>query len=172
MLIGKKFHMNVRALRIVVVELLWILIDKDAAREDMISTFQTLSDISQLANHWIKNLIYPVFLMMMYVRAEREGEFGLHLHCCEKMTPYFFAAGHWNYAWDNIVYLRSIEKMPNNLLNRFMNGEHVIRIKDGLFNRIWNDMAIETTDMKVGKGKLIINFDLLIIYLCHVKSIV
>ena len=46
----------------------------------MISTFQTLSDISQLANHWIKNLIYPVFLMMMYVRAEREGEFGLHFY--------------------------------------------------------------------------------------------
>ena len=65
MLIGKKFPMNVRALTIVVVELLHTLIDKDAAREDMISTFQTLSDTSQLAKHWIKNLIYPVFLMMM-----------------------------------------------------------------------------------------------------------
>ena len=172
MLIGKKFPMNIRALRIVVVELLRTLIDKDATREDMISTFQTLTDTSQLAKHWIKNLIYPVFLMMMYIRAEREGEFGLHLYCCKKMIPYFFAAGHWNYARDSIVYLRSIEKMPTNLLNRFMNGEHVIRIKDGLFNGIWSDMAIETTYMKVGKGKLIINFDLLMICLCHVKSIV
>ena len=23
--------------------------------------------------------------MMMFVRAEREGEFGLHLYCCKKM---------------------------------------------------------------------------------------
>ena len=62
--------------------------------------------------------------------------------------------------------------MPTNLLNRFMNGEHVIRIKDGLFNGIWSDMAIETTYIKVGKGKLIINFDLLMICPCHVKSTV
>ena len=110
--------------------------------------------------------------MMMYIRAEREGEFGLHLHCCKKMISYFFAAGHWNYARDSIVYLRSIEKMPTDLLSRFMNGEHVIRIKDGLFNRISSDMAIETTKMKVGKGKLIINFELLMICLCQSKSIV
>ena len=110
--------------------------------------------------------------MIMYIRAEREGEFGLHLYCCKKMIPYFFAAGHWNYARDSIVYLRSIEKMPTNLLNRFMNGEHVIRIKDGLFNGIWSDMAIETTYMKVRKGKLIINLDLMMICLCHVKPIV
>ena len=50
-----------------------------------------------------------------------------------------------------------------------MNGEHVIRIKDELFNGIWSDMAIETSYMKVGKGKLIINFDLLMICLCHLS---
>ena len=69
-LIGKELPMNVRALRIVVVELLRTLIDKEATREDMISTFQALSDTSQLAKDWIKNLIYTVFLMMMYIRAE------------------------------------------------------------------------------------------------------
>ena len=59
---------------------------------------------SQLAKHWIKNLIYPVFLMMMYMLAEREIEFDLHLYCCKTMIPYFFPAGHWNYAQDSIVY--------------------------------------------------------------------
>ena len=54
MLIGKKFPMNIRALRIVVVELLRTLTDTDAIREDIISTFQALSDTSQLAKHWIK----------------------------------------------------------------------------------------------------------------------
>ena len=134
MLIGKKFPLNVRALRIVVIELLRNIIKADTTQGDMISTFQTLSKKSILAKHWIDNLIYPVFLMMMYVRAEREGEFGLHLYCCKKMIPYFFAAGHWNYARDGIVYLRSMEKMPDNLLNKFMNGEHVIQIKGGFFS--------------------------------------
>ena len=51
----------------------------------MVSTLQTLSKKNILAKHWIYNLIYPVFLMMMFVRAEREGEFGHHLYCCKKM---------------------------------------------------------------------------------------
>ena len=80
--------MNNRAPRIVV-ELLQTLIDKGATREDMIPTFQSLSDTSQLAKHWIKNLIYPVFLMMMYIHAEWEDELGLHLYCCKKIMPYF-----------------------------------------------------------------------------------
>ena len=81
--------------------------------------------------------------MMKYIRAELEGEFGLHLQCCQYMIPYFFAAVHCNYARDGIIYLRSMEKMPNTLLKRFMNGEHVIRLKDGLFNGIWSEMAIK-----------------------------
>ena len=89
-----------------------------------------------LAEHWIKNLIDPVFLMMKYLRAEREGEFGLHLYCCQKMIPYFFAAGHWNYARDGIVYLRSMQRMPTELLKQFMKGEHVVRLKEGRFNGI------------------------------------
>ena len=78
MLIGKKFPMNVRALRIFVIELLREIISEETTRDKMISTLQTLSKKSLLARHWIENLIYPVFLMMIYIRAEREGEFRLH----------------------------------------------------------------------------------------------
>ena len=42
----------------------------------------------------------------MYVCAERESEFGLHLYACKEMIPYFFAGGHWNYARDSIVNVR------------------------------------------------------------------
>ena len=48
-----------------------------------------------------------------------------------------------------------MEKLPDCLINKFLNGEHVVHIKEGLFNGIWSDMAIETTYMKVGKGILI-----------------
>ena len=61
------------------------------------------------------------------------------------MIPYFFEAVHCNYARDGIIYLRSMEKMPNTLLKKFMNGEHVILLKDGLFKGIWRDMADKTT---------------------------
>ena len=93
-----------------------------------------------------------MFLIMLYIRAEHEGEFALHLYACKQMLPYFFAAGHWNYARDGVAYLRAMEKLPTSLLNSFMEGEHVIHLSKGLWNGIWTDMGIETTYMKVGKG--------------------
>ena len=68
------------------------------------------------------------------------------------MVPYFFAASHWNYARDSIVYLRTMENLPNSLYDKFMRGEHIVRLRDGDFNGIWTDMGIESTYMKVGKG--------------------
>ena len=161
MLIAKKFPMNVRALRIVVIELLRSIMNNHTTKDQFYSTLNDLARQSKLAKHWIQNLIEPVFLMMMYVRAERESDIGLHLYACRKMIPYFFAAGHWNYARDSLVYIRSMEKLPNDLMNKLMKekhvmeghgGQHAVHIKDGIFNGIWSDMAIETTYMKVGKG--------------------
>ena len=86
------------------------------------------------------------------MRAEREGEFALHLYACNEMMPYFFAAGHYNYARYGLCYLRVMERFSNDVLKSFMKGEHVMRHQDGLFNSIWSDMAIETTCMKFGKG--------------------
>ena len=104
MLIGKKFPMNVKALRVVVIELLRTLIGDNTTQDEMTVILQDLSTKSQLAENWVENLINPVFLMMIYVQAECEGDFSLHLYACMKIIPYFFAAGHWNYARDSIVY--------------------------------------------------------------------
>ena len=114
-----------------------------------------LNDISLkscLAEHWVKNLIKPLLLMMLYVRAEREGEFALHLDVCKKMLPYFFAVGHWNYARDGVAYVQMMQNLPDNILKPLMKGEHVVRLQEGLWNAIWMDMTIESTYMKIGKG--------------------
>ena len=70
---------------------------------DGLSVLESLSQKSNLVEHWIENLIKPVLLMMMFVKAEREGDFTLHLLCCKMMIPYFFAAKHDNYARYGIV---------------------------------------------------------------------
>ena len=62
------------------------------------------------------------------------------------------AAGHHNYARYGLYYLRSMEKLPTELLKNFMKGEHVMRHQKGFWNGIWSDMFIETTFMKYGKG--------------------
>ena len=45
-----------------------------------------------------------------------------------------------------------MEKLPPEVLNQFMNGEHVMRHQEGIWNAIWSDMMIETSYMKIGKG--------------------
>ena len=94
----------------------------------------------------------PVLIMMIYVRAEREADWSLHLWAMWQMIPYFFAAGHVNYAMYGLYYLRSMERLPENVFKRFLNGEHVMRHNPGVWNGILSDMFIETTFMRYGKG--------------------
>ena len=129
MLIGKKFPMNMRALRLVAFEILRYHVDLGniTCYDGLIGVLESLSQKSNLAEHWIENLIKPVLLMMMFVKAEREGDFTLHLLCCKMMMPYFFAAKHVNYARYGICYINTMEKLPPEVLNQFMKGEHVMR---------------------------------------------
>lgn len=50
-----------------------------------------------------------------------------------KMLPYFFAAGHQNYARYGLFYLRAMEKMPVSVMKKFLNGDHVMRHMPGFW---------------------------------------
>ena len=93
-----------------------------------------------------------MLIMMIYVRAEREAEWSLHLWAMQQMIPYFFAAGHVNYASYGLYYMRSMERLHENVLKRFLNEEHVRSHNPGVWNGIWSNMFIETTFMCYGKG--------------------
>lgn len=67
-----------------------------------------------------------------------------------KMMPYFFGAGHVNYARYGLCYLCEMERLPEEVLSHFMKGEHVMHHSAGLWNGIWSDMMIETTFMRYG----------------------
>ena len=90
MLISKKFPMNIRALRFVVLELLQGLVEDMCEYRNLLDFLERISAKSRLADNWVKNLINPVLLILLYVKAEREGEFPIHLHACKEMLPYFF----------------------------------------------------------------------------------
>ena len=67
------------------------------------------------------------------------------------MIPYFFAAGHINYAKYGVCYLMTMSKLPPTLLDQFLR-DHVLQHQHGIWNGIWSDMMIETSYMKFGKG--------------------
>ena len=71
------------------------------------------------------------------MRTKRKGEFSLQLHASKRMRAcFFFAGGHWNYARDSICYLRSMEKLSGDILNKFMKGEHIMRNQKRLWEGI------------------------------------
>ena len=90
--------------------------------------------------------------MMLFIRAEREAEWPLHLLVVKLMMPYLFAPGHLNYARYGLYYLSSMERLPDDILVQFMKGEHVMRHQAGIWNGMWSDMFIETTFMHYGHG--------------------
>ena len=109
---------------------------------------ETRSVKNRTAKLWIQNLVKPVLLIMDFLRVEPEGEWALHLRAVSQMMPYFCATGHINYARYGLVYLRSMEKLEGDILDRFMRGEHVTRHQRGLWNGMWTDMYLETTCMR------------------------
>jgi len=63
--------------------------------------------------------------MMVYVRAEREADWPLHIQAKKFMMPCFFAAGHINYARYGLYYLRSMKALSSVDQKHFMQSEHV-----------------------------------------------
>ena len=60
--------------------------------------------------------------------------------------PYMFMLFH-RYG---LYYLRSMEHLPDDLLQEFLMGRHVMRHNQGIWNGIWSDMFIESTFMRYG----------------------
>ena len=134
-------------MRLVTEELLRERLVQTSDHADMMEKLEAEADKSRTARLWLDKVIKPVLFTMLFIRAEREGDWPLHLWTVNAMLPYFFAAGHWNYARYGLHYL---ERLHPAFLDRFLKGEHVMRHKLGLWNGLWSDMFIEITFMKYG----------------------
>ena len=101
MLYGNYFLQNIRVLRLLTEKLLrGVIIDMNDSESysDLMQILDEWAIQSSTTRFWVYNIIEPVFIMMMFVRSEREADWPLHLWSVQKMIPYFFAAGHFNYA--------------------------------------------------------------------------
>ncbi len=84
--------------------------------------------------------------MMKLVRAEREGDWPLHLWAVEDMLPYFFASSHVNYARYGLYYLRSMQCLHPTLLNPFVPNPALKWVKtDWLLRILKNSYFIART---------------------------
>ena len=124
------------------------------------STVKALVDELQKASQsptgrmWIDCLIMPVVIIHMFLRTEREGDWLLHLYCVKQMLPYFFSAGHWNYARFGFWYRHEMQgALPDAAKEMFMRGDHVYRHREGVWNAIFCDQFGEQPYIRYGKAK-------------------
>ena len=82
---GKKFPENIRALRHLTEELLREVIFKMKSFDGLMAGTQDKDQPH--SKLWVENLIKSVITMMMFVRAEREADWPLHLWSVKEMMP-------------------------------------------------------------------------------------
>ena len=71
---------------------------KVASYDDLMFHLDSISGNSRAEKLWVKIGIKSVFIMMLFIRAEREGDWPLHLDAVKQIMPYFYASGHVSYA--------------------------------------------------------------------------
>ena len=85
-------------------------------QEDFLKVFDLYwqfcdKDAGPLKTFWMSYLDM-VRILMDFIRATREGNWSLHLHCIKEMMPWFFAYDHINYARYLPVYLLYMLTLP------------------------------------------------------------
>ena len=87
-----------------------------------------------------------VDILRKYIRAERTGNWSLHLHAIQEMLPYLAVSGHNLYTKSAKVYLRQMSNLQaelNNALKHFEEGLHVVRRSYHLWAGLSSDLIIE-----------------------------
>ena len=90
-----------------------------------------------------------------FIKAERKGDWDLHLRCIEAMLPYFAASGHNLYTKCARIYLQEMKKLQKDespVYTAFKNGFHVIRRSDRFWADLSSDLVIESVLMRCLKA--------------------
>ena len=91
-----------------------------------------------------------VATLLMFIRAQREGNWELHLESFAMMMPYFMRYDHYNYARWGAVYLTEMHGLPDEVQSEFMKGNFVVKRSTNKFNQVDPDQAQEWIN---GTGK-------------------
>lgn len=105
------------------------------------------------AKLWLQYMVM-VDLLREFIKAERTGNWMLHLKSAQAMLPYLAAAGHTLYAKSIYIYVQQMLDLKihqPNVHDAFMAGHHVIRRSDRYWGGLSTDLAIEQTLMRTTK---------------------
>ncbi|MES9881882.1 MAG: hypothetical protein ABW185_13470, partial [Sedimenticola sp.] len=91
-----------------------------------------------------------VRVLLMFIRAQRDGLWDLHLTAFSNMLPYFHRYDHTNYAKWGVIYLAEMKQLPEEIAEQFQLGNFVVKLGKARFNQVDPDQAQEWLN---GTGK-------------------
>lgn len=110
-----------------------------------------LCEKSPTAILWLQYLEYGSTLKL-FIKAERTGNWIMHLVAVEKMINLFAATGHVHYVKSSRLYLQIMLELPNYhpwLYKCFTEqGFHTVRRSSRYWAGLWSDLVIEQVMMR------------------------
>ena len=130
---------------------------EEVANDKVIARIQAIRDahIESLANDptaslWIQRLDM-VRIIRKFIKAERLGNWYLHLQAVSEMPPYLASSGHSLYAKSARIYLSCMANLPNDhpvVHQHFVEGLHIARRSNRAWAGLSTDLVIEQVLMR------------------------
>ena len=109
--------------------------------------------IGKTAHRWLQYMS-TVDILKRFLKAERTGNWLLHLSVVHEMLPYLAAAGHNAYTKSAYLYLQlmnQLEETHPEVFKSFTDGHHVVRRSNRFWAGISSDLTIEQILMRGAK---------------------
>ena len=103
-----------------------------------------------------EDYVNMVLVLLQFIKAERTGNWKLHLTATAAMVPHFFAMDRINYARWLPVYLSNMNMLETShpeVYKEFINGNHSVSHSKEPFAQVWTDMALEQSINLDSKSK-------------------
>ena len=65
-------------------------------------------------------------ILLLFTRAQKEGNWKLHLYAFREMLPFFMRYNHTNYARWGTVYLNEMHQLPPEIEHEYDQGHFVV----------------------------------------------
>ena len=111
------------------------------------SFIQNICHISENCKYF-ENCLYLISLVKNLVRADRSGEFLLHVKTVGELLPLFIGCDGINYVRYSIFYYESHKNLSTKhpaLYHQFILGDFGVKTNEGSFNAVACDMKLEQT---------------------------
>lgn len=120
------------------------LVEASSELLDLLKEFDKIETAATF-RYW-RHYMEMVSVVLGFIRAEREGNWALHLELFAKMLPWFAVYDHYNYSRWGPVYLADMRALPitaPEVHREFVAGRFSIKRNKGMFNQVASDQALE-----------------------------